>query len=392
MGLNAEFGSLVLGGREEMRAMRRAPGLLLAIVLSLTIDGAGAAEEIRIGFATPLTGPFATTGARHRTAVELAVKDLNERGGVLAHPIQLVSADDACGIEEAETAAQQLIDAGVLFVIGHLCSHSSLMAAPVYEAAGVPMMTTTASHPRLTEEGRGNVFRLIGRDDVQGRLAGDLLAEWRPRGRIAILHDGSTYGAGLAAEVRQRLHEYRMAEDLDTAYQPGLEDYSALVGQLQRAAIDVVYVGGYGPDAARIVRAAREHGDDLQLVGGHALGMAEFWDIAGAAGDGTVFTGRADAGPGEGRVPRELRARGLGWRPTSLATYAAVQVWAQAAERAGTSDPVAVTEALHRGRFETVLGRVTFDGKGDLEGAAWRWQVWRNGDYGPLASAVATRR
>jgi branched-chain amino acid transport system substrate-binding protein len=271
MGLNAEFGSLVLGGREEMRAMRRAPGLLLAIVLSLTIDGAGAAEEIRIGFATPLTGPFATTGAGHRTAVELAVKDLNERGGVLAHPIQLVSADDACGIEEAETAAQQLVDAGVLFVIGHLCSHSSLMAAPVYEAAGVPMMTTTASHPRLTEEGRGNVFRLIGRDDVQGRLAGDLLAEWRPRGRIAILHDGSTYGAGLAAEVRQRLHEHRMAEDLDTAYQPGLEDYSALVGQLQRAAIDMVYVGGYGPDAARIVRAAREHGDDLQLVGGHAL-------------------------------------------------------------------------------------------------------------------------
>ena len=69
--------------------MRRAPGLLLAIVLSLTIDGAGAAEEIRIGFVTPLTGPFATTGARHRTAVELAVKDLNERGGVLAHPVQL---------------------------------------------------------------------------------------------------------------------------------------------------------------------------------------------------------------------------------------------------------------------------------------------------------------
>jgi hypothetical protein len=93
--------------------MRRAPGLLLAIVLNLTIDGAGAAEEIRIGFATPLTGPFATTGARHRTAVELAVKDLNERGGVLVHPVRLVSADDACGIEEAEAAAQQLVDAGV---------------------------------------------------------------------------------------------------------------------------------------------------------------------------------------------------------------------------------------------------------------------------------------
>ena len=191
--------------------MRRHLGLMLAIATVLGAADASAAE-IRIGFATPLTGPFATTGARHRTAVELAVKDLNQNGGVLAHPVRLVSADDACGVGEAEAAAQQLVDAGVLFVVGHLCSHSSLMAAPVYEAAGVPMMTTTASHPRLTEEGRGNVFRLIGRDDVQGRLAGDLLAERWPRGRIAILHDGSTYGAGLAAEVRQRLHEHRMGE------------------------------------------------------------------------------------------------------------------------------------------------------------------------------------
>jgi branched-chain amino acid transport system substrate-binding protein len=372
--------------------MRKHPGLLLAIVMMLAVDAAGAAEEIRIGFATPLTGAFAATGVRHRTAAELAVRDLNEHGGVLARPVQLVSADDACGVEKADTAAQQLIEAGVRFVIGHLCSHSTLVAAPAYEAAGLPMMTTTASHPRLTEEGRGNVFRLIGRDDAQGRLAANLIAErWR-HARIAILHDGSTYGAGLAAETRQRLRKHGVAESFNTTYQPGREDYAALVEQLRRAAIEVVYVGGYGPDAARIIRAARERGDDLQLVGGHALGMTEFWEIAGAAGEGTLFTGRRDGESGEGRVLRELRAQGLGWRPTSLATYAAVQVWAQAVERAGTSDPAAVTEVLHRGRFETVVGRIAFDAKGDLEGATWQWQVWRNGDYEPLTSAVAGRR
>jgi branched-chain amino acid transport system substrate-binding protein len=366
--------------------------VLLAIVMMLVVTAAGAAEEIRIGFATPLTGPFAMTGTRHRTAVELVVRDLNEQGGVLAHPVQLVIADDACGVEEAEAAAQQLVDAEVRFVVGHLCSHASLMAAPVYEAAGLPMMTTTSSHPRLTEEGRGNVFRLIGRDDIQGRMAGDLLAErWR-HARIAILHDGSTYGTSLAAETRQRLREHGRAEDLYTVYQPGLEDYASLVEQLQRAGIDVVYLGGYGPDAARILRTARARGDDLQLVGGHALSMGEFWQIAGAAGVGTLFTGRRDTASGEGRVLWELRARGLGWRPTSLATYAAVQVWAQAAARAGTTDPAAVTKALRRGRFETVLGQVAFDDKGDLKGAAWQWQVWRNGDYEPVASAVATAR
>ncbi len=364
--------------------MRRLPALLLAFVVMLAVGQADAAEEIRIGFATPLSGPFATTGARHQTAAELAVSDLNEQGGVLGRPVRLVSADDACGVEEAEAAAQQLVGAGILFVIGHLCSHSSLMAAPIYEAAGLPMMSTTASHPRLTEEARGNVFRLIGRDDAQGRLAGDLLAhQWR-HGRIAVLHDGSTYGASLASEVRQRLREHGMAEDLYTVYEPGMEDYSALAGELQRAAIAVAYVGGYGPDAARIMRVAKERGDYFQLVGGHALAMAEFWDIAGAAGEGIIFTGRGDAGMAGGQVLRELRAAGLGRRPSSLATYAAVQVWAQAVQRAGTADPIAVTDALHRGQYETVLGRLAFDAKGDLKGAAWQWQVWRNGDYEPL--------
>jgi len=377
--------------------MRRRVGSLLVIAMILVDAGAGAADvptEVRIGFATPLTGPFAATGAHHRAAAELAVKDLNEHGGARERPAVLVSADDACGVEEAEAAARRLVDAGVRFVVGHLCSHSSLVAAPIYEAAGVPMMSTTSSHPRLTEEGRGNVFRLIGRDDAQGRIAGDLLAEQWRHGRIAILHDGSTYGAGLAVEARRRLREHGVTEVLYTAYPPGAEDYSALLEQLREAAVAVAYAGGYGPDVARIVRAARERGDDLRMVGGHALGMAEFWAVAGAAGEGTVFTGRRDAGPGpgEGRVLRELRAQGPGWRPTSLATYAAVQVWAQAAERAGSPDAAAVARVMRRGRFETVLGRVAFDAKGDLQGAAWQWQVWRDGDYGPLNPSVATTK
>jgi branched-chain amino acid transport system substrate-binding protein len=355
-----------------------------------------AAEEIRLGFAAPLAGPLAATGARHRDAVELAVEDLNRRhGGALGRPVRLVAADDGCGVEQAEAAARRLVEAGVRFVVGHLCSHSALVAAAVYEAAGLPMMTTTASHPRLTEEGRGNVFRLIGRDDAQGRAGGDLLAgRWR-HGRIAVLHDGSTYGEGLAAQVRRRLREDGVAEALHLAYPPGEEDYSALVGRLRRAGVEVAYVGGYGPDAARIVRAARAGGDaDLQLVGGHALGMAEFRGVAGAAGEGTIFTGRRDAGrgAGEARVLRELRARGQGRRPTSLASYAAVEVWAQAAARAGTAEPAAVLRALRRGRFETVLGRVSFDGKGDLDGAAWEWRVWRDGDHELLQPAMATAR
>lgn len=348
------------------------------------------AAEIRIGFASALSGPFAATGSRYRAAVEVAVEQLNRDGGLLGQPVRLITADDTCGVEQAEAAAHALVDAGVSLVIGHLCSHSSLMAAAVYEVAGVPMLTTTSSHWRLTEEGRGNVFRLIGRDDRQGQIAGDFLAKRWPRGRIALLDDGSTYGAGLTDQTRRRLHERGVSETLDARYPPGVDDYAALVEKLQRTGIEVAYVGGYGPDAARIVRTARQRGDDVQLLGGHALGMPEFWNIAGQAGAGTIFTGRRDFGqsPETTRAVDALRAYDAEPVPGSLAAYAAVELWAQAVERAGSAASAAVIKALHDGRFATVVGWVRFDAKGDLEGGDWQWQVWKaNGEYALLNPA-----
>ena len=278
-------------------------------------------------------------------------------------------------------------------VVGHFCSHSSLLAAGVYEAADVLMITPSSTHPRLTEEGRRNVFRLIGRDDRQGQLAGDFLAEhWADR-RIAILHDGSTYGAGLAAETRKRLRQRGVTEALYDTYTPGARDYTALVMRLQRADIDALYIGGYGPDAGRILRTARERGGDLQLIGGDGLGMDEFWLSAGAAGAGTIFTARPDVRelPEAAAVLAEFRARGLGRRPGGIGAYAAVEVWAQAVKRAGALEPAAVAGVLRRGWFATALGPVAFDGKGDLEGADWQWQVWASGDYRPLNRGAATQ-
>jgi branched-chain amino acid transport system substrate-binding protein len=163
------------------------------------------------------------------------------------------------------------------------------------------------------------------------------------------------------------------------------------VARLQRAGIDVLYIGGYGPDAGRILRTARERGDGLQLIGGDGLGMDEFWIAAGLAGEGTIFTARPDVRgrPEAEAVLAEFRARGLGRRPFGLGAYAAVEVWAQAVERAGTPELAAVARALRRGWFATVLGPVAFDGKGDLEGADWQWQVWTKGDYRPLNRGAA---
>jgi len=363
--------------------MYRGLSCLLAGALALACGSAQA--EVKIGFASPLSGDYALTGGRNRIAVELAVRRLNDAGGVLGEPVTLLAVDDACGLERAAEAAHRLVAAGVVMVVGHMCSHSSLLAAGVYETADVLMISPSSTHPRLTEEGRRNVFRLNGRDDQQGRLAGDFLARNWPGEAIAILHDGSTYGEGLASQTRSHLRTHGVREALYDVYTPGELDHTALAARLEAAAIEVLYIGGYGPDAARILRAVRARGDDLQLVGGDGLGMKEFRTIAGPIADGTVFSARPipAALPAAGLLA-EFRVRGLGTRSGGIAAHAAVEAWSQAAERAGSVNLPAVADMLRRGRFATVLGPIAFDAKGDLAGASWQWQRWSGGSSRPL--------
>ena len=134
------------------------------------------------------------------------------------------------------------------------------------------------------------------------------------------------------------------------------------------------------------MRTARERGDGLQLIGGDGLGMDGFWSVAGKSGERTIFSGRPDVRnrPDAAAILERFRRRGLGSGINGLGAYAAVQVWAQAVERAGSVDLAAVAETLRRSRFQTVLGQVAFDQKGDLEDAAWQWKVWTEGDYVPL--------
>ena len=367
--------------------MRRFSFALLATICSLGWPGPVGAE-IAIGFANPLSGPYALSGTRNRIAVEMAVRDLNDRGGVLNQEVTLTVADDACGMDQSLEAARQLIAADVAAVIGHMCSHSSLLDAGLYETANVLMITPSSTHPRLTEEGRGNVFRLIGRDDHQGQLAGNFLADRWDGNQIAILHDGSTYGEGLARETRKQLRARGEVEAMYAQYEPGQNDYGSLVDELWRTDVDVLYIGGYGPDAGLILRTARGEGHDIQLIGGDGIGMGEFWSVVGHAGEGAVFTRRPvmNDHPITTKLLAEFESRGLGTRTGGMGAYAAVQVWGRAVERAGTIELGPVAAALRHGRFTTVLDHIAFDRKGDLKGADWQWKVWSDGSRLPISS------
>ena len=342
--------------------------------------------EIAIAMAGPMTGAYAWMGEQYKHGVEAALAEINAGGGLLGQTVRVIIGDDACDAGQAVAVANKLVHDGVVFVAGHYCSHASIPASKVYEQSGILMISPGSTNPRLTDEGGDNVFRVVGRDDLQGEIAGDYLADQWAGKAIAILHDQTTYGKGLAEETRKQLNKRGVTEAMFEAFTPGKTDYSALVSKMQAAGIEVFYVGGYSTEAALILRQARNRGYDAQLVAGDGIVTADFWVITGPAGEGTLMTFSLDAraNPEAAGAVDAFRARGYEPEGFTLHAYAAVQVWAQAVEKAGTLELGAVIEALRGERFETVLGNLDFDEKGDITTPSYVWYVWRDGRYVPM--------
>ena len=356
---------------------------LSALVVLAALVVMPARAEILIATAGPMSGQSLAIGDQFRWGAEVAVADLNARGGVLGETVRLIIGDDACDPEQAVAVAQKLVNDGIVFVAGHYCSGSSIPASAVYEAAGVLMISPGSTNPKLTDDGGANVFRMCGRDDAQGAVAGTYLAEHWGDKKIAILRDQTAYGDGLAAETRKELNRRGVHEAMYAAYEAGLTDYSELAATLQAAEIDVVYVGGYSTEAALILRQSHDMGYALQLVGGDSIVTDDFWAITGPAGEGTMLTFFPDPRPNPEAADVVARFRDLGFEPegNTLYAYAAVQTWAMAVEKTGSLTLDDVIATLQSNKFETVLGEVAFDAKGDVTSTSFVWYVWHDGKY-----------
>jgi branched-chain amino acid transport system substrate-binding protein len=370
-------------------AMQR---FVLAIVVAAALAWPARAD-ILVGAAGPMTGKLGWAGEQLLRGTEMAVFDINATGGVLGQQVRLITADDFCDPEQAVVAAQKLVGDGVVSVVGHYCSGASIPASAVYEAAGVLQISPASTNPLLTEQGRANVFRVIGRDDVQGTVAGNYLADHWSDKKIAILHDNTTYGKGLADATKTQMNKRGVTEATYEAYAPEKDDLSAEIAVLQAADIAVLYVGGYYTEVALMARAARERGYSVQLVSGDSMASEEFGLIAGSAAEGTLFTFVADprGNPEAARVVERFRAENFEPDSYTLLSYAAVQAWAQAVENVGSLELQAVIASLHNHQFDTVLGRIDFDDKGDLTAQSWIWYVWKGSEYVPLDYPYAGR-
>jgi branched-chain amino acid transport system substrate-binding protein len=355
------------------------------IALSLGIAFGGVAKaDITIAVAGPMTGGLASFGAQLKAGAEMAVADINAAGGVLGQQLVLEVGDDACDPKQALSVAEQLAAKNVAFVGGHFCSGSSIPASAVYADANIVQISPASTNPVFTDERPGpGVYRVCGRDDQQGMVAGAFLAERFGDKNIAIIDDKSAYGKGLADETRKYLNAAGVKEVMNESYNAGEQDYNALVSKLKAANIEVLYVGGYHPEAGLIARQMKEQGMNTLLVSGDALVTEEYWQITGDAGAGTLMTFSPDPAkdPANAAIVAKFEAAGVKPEGYVLYAYGAIQTWAQAAEAAGSIDFDAVVKALNDGSFKTVLGNTEFDDKGDVTLPGYVFYEWQNGTY-----------
>ncbi len=372
--------------------MRRFAGFSAAITAALVLaacgDGGGkGSETIPVGVEAPVTGQYASFGAQLTSGGQLAIEDINAAGGVLGKKLELDIGDDACDPKQAVAVANQMTANGVALVVGGYCSGSSIPASKVYAESNTIQISPASTNPVLTDDRAGpNIYRVCGRDDQQGGVAGKYLAEHFADKNIAFVHDKTAYGKGLADETLKAMNAAGKKEAMYEAITAGEKDYSALVSKLKQANIDVLYYGGYHTEAGLIIRQMRDQGMNTILMGGDALVTQEFWSITGGAGEGTLMTFSPDPrkNPAAAEVVKRFKDKGIEPEGYVLYTYAAFQAWKQAAEKAKSVDSAEVVKALNDTEFDTVIGKFRFNEKGDPNLPPYAVYRWSNGTYEQL--------
>lgn len=339
--------------------------------------------QIKIGYGGPLTGPNAAFGAQIRAGVEQAVEDINRRGGVLGQRLSAHGGDDVSDPRQGVSVANKFVADGIQFVVGHFNSGVSVPVSEIYAENGILMVTPSSTNPLLTERGLWNVARTSGRDDQQGVVA----AEWLKRNyagrRVALLHDKTKYGQGLTDVTRGALKGSRVTEALYEGVNGGEKDFSAVIRRIKASGAALVYWGGLHTEGALIVRQMADQGMRVPLMSGDGITTDEFATIGGPGSEGTLMTFPADPTkrPEAAAVVAALKARSRVTEAYTLYAYAAVEVIAQAAQAANSLDRRKVAAQMRTGmRFQTAIGTLSFDRKGDITRPDYVMYVWKRVD------------
>ena len=367
--------------------MKRSLLACLSLAGALLLGG-GAEAQIKIGVAGPITGANASFGAQLTQGVEQAAADINAAGGILGQKIEVEPGDDVSDPKQGVSVANKFVGDGVHFVVGHFNSGVTIPASEVYSDNDVLFISPSATNPKVTDRKLWDAFRTCGRDDQQGKLWADLaLGELKDK-KIAIVHDKTPYGQGLADAAKGFMNAGGKKEVLYEGVNVGEKDYSAIVSKIKASGADYLMWGGLHTEGGLIVRQMRDQGMKTIMISGDGITDTEFASIGGPGVEGTLmsFGPEPRNNPAAKDAVAEFKAKGFEPQGYTLYSYAAVQIIKQAAEKANSLDPHKVADVMHSGMaFKTVLGDISYDAKGDRTNLDYVWYVWKKQADGKIA-------
>jgi branched-chain amino acid transport system substrate-binding protein len=292
-----------------IQVMKRNAKTIIAGVIALAMSHAVMAEDIKVAVVGAMSGPVAQWGDMEFNGARQAIKDINAKGGVKGDKLVAVEYDDACDPKQAVAVANKIVNDGIQYVIGHLCSSSTQPASDIYEDEGILMISPGATNPELTQRGYAHIMRTAGLDSSQGPTAAKYILEKVKPQRIAIIHDKQQYGEGLARSVQDSLK----AGKANIVFFDGItagEKIFCADRSPEKENIDFVYYGGYYPEMGQMLRQARSVGLKTQFMGPEGVGNASLSNIAGDAAEGMLVTmpKRYDQDPANKAIVDALKA------------------------------------------------------------------------------------
>ena len=374
---------------------------LASLVLGLSsckkaaqVDANGAAvsnamvgDMIKIGEVGSMTGSEATFGTSTHNGIELAVSQINEKGGIKGKKFQIISLDDQGKPEEAATAVTKLITQnGVTVIIGEVASSRSLAMAPIAQQYKIPMISPSSTNPKVTEQG-DYIFRVCFIDPFQGTVMAKFALETLKLKKVAILRDvKNDYSVGLADYFRDTFVKGGGTIVVDQSYSAGDIDFKSQLTSIRTKLPEAIFVPGYYTEVGLIARQARELGIKAPLMGGDGWDSPKLKEIGGSAIDGSYFSNHyshEDKAPYVQDFIAKFKAA-YGVIPDGLAAmgYDAAMVFADSLSRSKTLSSSDIREAIATTKaYQGVTGKITINEKRDAVKSAVILKVDPSGEF-----------
>jgi branched-chain amino acid transport system substrate-binding protein len=351
------------------------------VILGLFFSPATSQAKTTFAVVGGMSGPLEQIGTWFKNGAQGAVEEINSSGGLLGDQVEFIVRDDECDPVKAKAIAEELAELKIPFVMGHLCSDASIAASGIYEKNGIIAISPASTNPALTENGMSNIFRTTGRDDMQGFvLAEHILRNYKTK-TLAIVYDPSIYSRGVVDVAKKALNQAGKQEVFFEQAPEAPFDFSKLFDKIEEKKVQVLLYPAMMNQMAELAKQRKKRGLKFQLIGGDTFTNLILDKKDVRLFDGVQFSFPPD--PSHDRrnksIVKKYKAKGIKPEAFTFYSYAAIQVWALAVREAGTVKATEVSKVLKSRKFDTVLGEISFDEKGDISNPGFVIYIYNKG-------------